>query len=132
MTIQAVHWNNKLDPLSGLKGAYGWATTPIYPENITLGIAPIAFAVFGLLMIAVSIWKHQRPVYIVYMFLSWAFAVSTSWWISVPRYVMAMFPIFILLGSLMHKKWDTIAGVLMSGALLCFFTVFFARGWWAF
>ena len=83
-------------------------------------------------MVVVSIWKRQRPVYIVYMFLSWALAVSTSWWISVPRYVMAMFPIFFLLGSLMRGKRDTIAIVLVSGALLCFFTIVFARGWWAF
>ncbi len=132
MTIQAVHWGTRLDPLSGLKDAYGWTVNALYPDNITVGIAPIAFAVFGLFMVVVSIWKRQRPVYIVYMFLSWALAVSTSWWISVPRYVMAMFPIFVLLGSLMRGKRDTIAIVLVSGVLLCFFTIVFARGWWAF
>jgi hypothetical protein len=132
MAIQALHWGTRLDPLSGLEGAYGWTMNAFYPDKITVGIAPIAFAVFGLLMVVVSIWKRQRPVYMIYMFLSWALAVSTSWWISVPRYVMTMFPIFSLLGSLMRGKRGTIAGVIVSGALLCFFTAVFARGWWAF
>jgi hypothetical protein len=51
---------------------------------------------------------------------------------SVPRYVMAMFPIFVLLGSLMRRKSEIIIGVLISGTLLCFFTAIFVRGWWAF
>jgi len=132
VTIQAVHWGNVLNPLSGLNAAFGWATTASYPDNITVGIAPIAFATFGLLMVAVGIWKRLRPVYIVYLFLSWAFAVSTSWWISVPRYVMAMFPIFFLFGLLMRRKALIVVGALVSGALLCYFTVLFTLGWWAF
>ncbi len=132
MTIQAVHWGTRLDPWSGLNGAFGWATTASYPDNLTVGMAPIAFATFGLLMVAVGIWKRLRPVYIVYMFLSWALAVSTSWWISVPRYVMAMFPIFFLFGLLMRRKEIIIFGTVVSGVLLCYFTAFFTLGWWAF
>jgi hypothetical protein len=132
MTIEATHWSNRLDPWGGLTGAYGWATGATYPDNVTIGIAPIAFAVFGLLMIGVSFWKRLRPAYIVYMFLSWGLAVSTSWWISVPRYVMAIFPMFILFGLLARRKAFTITGVLVSGGLLCYFTAVFVLGWWAF
>jgi hypothetical protein len=132
VTIEATHWNNKFEPWTGLTSAYSWALTASYPDNITIGIAPIAFAVFGLLMVGVSVWKHLRPVYTVYMFLSWALAISTSWWISVPRYVMAMFPMFMLLGILTDRKVVNIAIVIVSGALLCYFTVFFALGWWVF
>jgi Gpi18-like mannosyltransferase len=129
--IQSTHWSNNLDPWTGLTSAYGWATNAAYPSNITIGIAPILFALFGLLMVSIGIWRRLRPTYLVYMFLSWGLAISTSWWISVPRYVMAMFPMFILFGLLSNKK-TIIAGVFMSGALLCYFTIFFARGWWAF
>ena len=104
MEIQKTHWFNTFDPLKGLEAAISWATTKPYPENLTIGTAPIAFGIFGLVMFGLAVWKRFRPSYLVYLFLTWGLAVSTSWWISVPRYIMAMFPIFILLGALTHKK----------------------------
>jgi len=132
LTIQRAHWSNTFDPFTGLTQAYSWAVNATYPQNVTIGIAPIAFGVFGLLMVAIAAWRRMRPVYVVYLFLSWGLAVSTSWWISVPRYVMAMFPMFMLMGVLSKRKVVAFAIVLVSGALLIYFTVFFASGWWAF
>jgi hypothetical protein len=132
LTVEATHWSNRLDPTAGLTAAYSWATTGHFPTNITVGLAPLLFAIFGLLTIGVSAWRRMRPVYIVYMFFCWALAVSTSWWISVPRYVMGMFPMFMLMGLLSNRKPVNIAIAIVSGALLCYFTVFFALGWWAF
>jgi len=132
MDVEAAHWFNRLDPWSGLTSAYSWARDASYPDNITIGFAPLVFAAFGLVMVGVGVWRRLRPVYIVYMFLFWALAVSTSWWISVPRYIMAMFPMFILLGLLTNRKAINIAIVIASGVALCCFTVFFALGWWAF
>jgi hypothetical protein len=132
MEIQKEHWFNTLDPITGLKLAWSWATTRGYPDNLSIGIAPIVFAVYGLLMFGVAVLKRFRPVYLVYMFLTWGLAVSTSWWISVPRYIMAMFPMFILLGALTQKKWANavITAVFLGG--LVYFTASFALGWWAF
>lgn len=132
MAVEATHWFNTFDPLCGLERAFGLATTAVYPDNITIGIAPLFFAVLGLLMIGLGVWRHLRPSYIVYMFLSWGLAVSTSWWISVPRYTMAMFPMFLLLGLLTNRKAVNAAIVLASGVALCYFTVLFSLGWWAF
>ena len=132
LTVEAVHWFNRLDPKAGLTAAYSWARNASYPDNVTIGLAPLVFALFGLLMVGVSFWRRLRPVYIVYMFLSWGLAVSTSWWISVPRYVMAMFPMFMLFGLLSNRKAVNIAIVIVSGVFLCYFTVFFALDWWAF
>ena len=132
MTVEASHWFNTFDPISGLQRAYGLATTASYPDVITIGIAPLFFAVLGLLMIGVGVWRRLRPSYISYMFFCWGLAVSTSWWISVPRYIMAMFPMFLLLGLLTNRKAVNATIVLVSGAALCCFTAFFALGWWAF
>jgi len=132
MQIQSTHWGTNLDPWNGLTNAYGWATGASYPDNVTVGAAPIAFAVFGLVMVGISVLRRIRPVYTVYMFLSWGLAISTSWWISVPRYVMTLFPMFILLALLIRRKPVSIAVVITFGALLCYFTVLFSRGWWAF
>jgi hypothetical protein len=132
MEIEKTHWFNTLDPITGLKYAYSWATTRTYPDNLSIGIAPLIFAVYGLLMFGLAVWKRFRPVYLVYMFLTWGLAVSTSWWISVPRYIMAMFPMFILLGALTRNKWINTAIAVVFTVGLCYFTATFALGWWAF
>jgi hypothetical protein len=132
MSIEASHWNNRFDPISGLQAAWWWATNRPPMDGITIGAAPIAFAVFGLVMIIVAVWKRLRPSYITYMFMAWGVAVSTSWWISVPRYIMAMFPMFLVLATLTKRKAVNAAIVAFSVAWLCLFTVLFAMGWWAF
>jgi Gpi18-like mannosyltransferase len=133
MEIQRRHWYNTFDPLLGLSRAYGWANSNNYPDNVVIGIAPIAFAIFGLIMVGISVWKRLRPVYITYMFFTWVLAVSTSMWISVPRYIMAMFPMFMLFGLLSTKrKIVALTIIIVSVALLCYFTGVFAWGWFAF
>jgi hypothetical protein len=62
------------------------------------------------------------------MILSWMLAVSTSMWISVPRYIMAMFPMFILLGTLTKRKAVNAAIALAFALPMCYFTVLFAMG----
>ena len=132
VTVESTHWVTRLDPLAGVANMISCAVNAKYPDNLTIGIAPLVFAAFGLLMVGLAVWRRLRPSYIVYMFLSWALAVSTSWGISVPRYIMAMFPMFFLLGALTNKKAINVAIVLGSGVALCYFTVLFALGWWAF
>jgi hypothetical protein len=132
MEIERVHWSNRFDPIEGLKAAYYWASGASYPENISIGIAPLVFAVYGLFIFGLAVWKRLRPSYLVYMFLMWGLAVSTSWWISVPRYIMAMFPMFILLGVLSRNKAVNIVIAVSFGFGLCYFAAIFALGWWAF
>jgi len=129
--IERTHWSNSINPLTGLAQAFGAVNKP-FPENITIGVAPLAFAFLGLLAVAGGFVRRLRPSYTVYMLFTWMLAVSTAWWISVPRYVMAMFPMFILLGLLSRRKAVTIAVTVASVAALCFFTVLFTLGKWAF
>ena len=69
MAIEASNWNNTFDPWKGLTAAWYWAGSGQFAYNLTIGVAPIAFAVFGLVMIGVGVWKRLRPSYILYMFL---------------------------------------------------------------
>jgi len=132
MEIERTHWSQYLDPLRGLDNAWGWAINAAFPENITVGSAQIIFAVFGLLVVITGFLLRFRLSYNVYMLLTWMLSVSTAWWISVPRYVMAMFPMFILLGFLARKGIFHYVITIVFTAALCFFTVLFARGSWAF
>ncbi len=125
-------WHNTINPFLGLSQAWGWATTAAFPKNVTIGAAPIAFGVIGLLAILAGLKLRLRLSYNLYMLLTWALAVSTSWWISVPRYILAMFPMFILLGLLAKRKIVNVTLILCSSGALCFFTMLFAMGLWAF
>jgi hypothetical protein len=126
--IERVHWYSTLDPVAGLRNALGWAFNADYPENLLLGIAPIAFACFGLVMVIFGFIRRLRPSHLVYMLLSWMLAVSYSFWISPPRYIMAMFPMFILLGTITKNKILNFAIVVFFGIALCYFTYLFSLG----
>ena len=132
VTIERVHWFSTLDPIKGLKSAYNVALTWGYPYNMLLGVAPIAFAAFGLAMVIFGVYRRFRPSYLVCMLLSWMLAVAYSWWISPPRYIMVMFPMFILMGSLTGKKTVNIAITAFSIVLLCYFTALFSLGYTVF
>lgn len=125
-------WYNTVNPLLGLKQAWSWATTAAFPENITIGAAPIAFGAVGFLAVLAGLKLRLRLSYNLHMLLTWSLSVSTSWWISVPRYILAMFPMFMLVGLLANRKIVSGALILVSSGTLCFFTVLFAMGRWAF
>lgn len=132
MTVQRVHWYETLDPLTGLTRALNWPSHSIFPDNIILGYAQVIFAVFGLVMILAALKFKLRPSYQVYMLLTWMLAVSISFWLSIPRYILAMFPMFLVLALVSTKKRVTIAIVAVSTAGLLFFTWLFATGAFAF
>jgi hypothetical protein len=132
MEVQQVHWFNTLDPLTGLSRTWGWATSSAFPENLILGYAPLVFGIFGLLMLIFGYLRKLRPSYLIYMLLSWMLALSTSMWISVPRYVMAMFPMFILLGTLTRSKAVNSAVAALFVGALSYFTFLFALGYFVF
>jgi hypothetical protein len=132
MTVERVHWYNTLDPWSGFMGVIGWALNSSYPESVTIGWAPLAFGVFGLVMIAVGLARRFRPSYLAYMVVTWMLALSTSFWLSVPRYIMGMFPMFMLIAILTKGKAATAIVTIAFGVFLVYFTTLFASGQWAF
>ena len=125
MEIERVNWNQTINPVAGFQSSLQWSFSAPFPEN-TYTIAELAFAAAGLSAVAVGFWLRFRLSYTVYMLLAWMLSVSMSQWMSVPRYVLAMFPMFILLGVLTQKKTAHWAVTLSFSALLCFFTVLFA------
>jgi Gpi18-like mannosyltransferase len=134
--IERTHWSETLNPIDGLLGAAGWSTNGTYPNSLMIGYAQIIFAALGLTMVImgfIAAYKHKlRPSYAVYMLLIWMLAVSTSFWISIPRYVLSMFPMFMFFAVLSRKKTSTITITVVSFAALAFFTWLFASGEWAF
>ena len=129
--IQRMHWHQNLNPLSGLKEALNWAINASLYENVTVGYAQIIFAILGLMGVIGS-FLRLRPSYSVYMLLTWMMSVSTSFWLSIPRFTLVMFPLFILLGLTGHRKNFNYIAIPISSSSLAFFTILFTLGEWAF
>ncbi len=92
----------------------------------------LAFVLIGFFAIVLG-WKYLRPSYKVWMILNWLLFVSTSFVLSVPRYTLTLFPIFILMAVASVKyRWLQFLFIAWSLLYLSFFVSLFAKGWWAF
>jgi hypothetical protein len=132
MEVERTHWYQTLDPLTGLSRALSWSSYNAFPDGFTIGYAQVIFAALGLVMVLAGYKLKLRPSYQVYMLFTWMLAVSTGFWISVPRYVLMMFPMFLVLALVSKKKLVTVAITAVSLVGLFFFTWLFASGAWAF
>jgi hypothetical protein len=127
--IMEEHWYKKiLPPWVGIHNAW----TRIFRFNLTEGLFEFIFIVFSFLC-TVWCWVALRPSYAVWMTLNWLLITSTTFVVSVPRYCLALFPIFIILARLASAR--PLAGRIITATslfLLALFAMKFAHGTWAF
>jgi len=73
-----------------------------------------------------------RPCYSLYLGFSWVIIFFNNFTISSPRYLVVVFPIFILLARFTRAEWlrDSIAFLFALFYGIC--AMHFARGWWTF
>jgi hypothetical protein len=129
-SIQSTHFFQDFNPLAGWESAIGHWKTAGYPFNLTIGVFQLVFATFGYLMIAAGHKLKLRPSYQICMLFTWFFAVSTSFWLSVPRYILVVFPQFIVLGLLSTRKSVTIIITVLSLVGFVYYAWWFATGQW--
>ena len=100
---------------------------------VTVYLAPLV--AIGLLT-ATTVWtlygKGSRPSYAVYTGLTLLSFVTLSWPISVPRYLMGVFTIFIVAGGLGRRRWFGPPLFVASALLFGMCTTLFVSGHWAF
>jgi Gpi18-like mannosyltransferase len=117
-------------PLTGIDNAIGsMSRAPTEAEMI--GTQEVLFIALGLVCTIVS-WFKLRPAYSVWMTGNWLLFVSVSFVLSVPRYTLTMFPIYILFAMLARRRvW---LGVITFWSILylSFFASMFVWGRWAF
>ena len=127
--IMEKQWYKKLAPTwLGIRDV--WLRIPHF--NLTEGLHEFLFIVFSFLC-TVWCWIKLRPSYAVWMTLNWLLINSTTYVVSVPRYCLTLFPIFILLAQVSAKR--PLAGQIISALsllLLALFAAKFAHGTWAF
>ncbi|HEV7683487.1 MAG TPA: mannosyltransferase family protein [Pyrinomonadaceae bacterium] len=117
-------------PITGIDNALG-SLTRAPSEAEMIGMQEVIFITLGLVCTIVS-WFKLRPAYSVWMTGNWLMFVSVSFVLSVPRYTLTMFPIYILFSLLATRRvWFAIISF-WSILYLSFFAGIFAWGRWAF
>lgn len=120
-------------PWQALASLWAAVSTPrADPGWLMIYLAPLLAI---LLLAATTVWAlvaaRGRPSYAVYAGLSLLIFASVSWPISVPRYILGVFPIFLMLGGFARSR---VGGAVLVGSaiILGFMTAEFALGRWAF
>ncbi len=117
-------------PITGIDSALGsLSRSPGEAEMI--GMQEVLYIALGLACTVVS-WLKLRPAYSVWMTGNWLLFVSVSFVLSVPRYTLTMFPIYILFSLLATRRVWLAAITVWSIVYLSFFVSVFTRGGWAF
>ena len=127
--IMEEHWYKKLaPPWVGIRDV--WLRIPSF--NLQEGLFEFTFIVFSFLC-TIWCWITLRPTYAVWMTFNWLLVNSTTYVVSVPRYCLTLFPIFILLAGLAAAR-PLVGRILtvVSLLLLAVFAMKFAHGTWAF
>lgn len=121
-------------PWAGLWSAWQGALA-VQPTEFwaTVYLAPMAaLVVLGLTTIWTIVGRGGRPSYAVYCGIAFLSFASLTWPISVPRYVMGAFPIFIAAAHIGRRPWLGpplfVASTLLFGVCL----TLFVTGHWAF
>ncbi len=125
-----IHWNRHLaPPWVSLVNAFGKVTHGPGAQLVANQSLEIGFT---LLMIAVLVagWHALRPSYLAYMALSILVPMSTSNLMSMPRFALVLFPMFVILARWGERPWANNVILAFSLPLLGLFTVLFADWYW--
>jgi len=88
--------------------------------------------IMALIFLALIIWaliKKIRPSYLIFMIPAYLLPTFTGSFSSMPRYVLACFPLFYLLGNLKNNKLKK-SIIVISLLLLSWAFMRFSRGYW--
>ncbi len=96
-----------------------------------IGIQVLLFLTIGLAATIAACFT-LRPSYSVWMAANWLLIASLTWDLSAPRYVLALFPMFILFARLARSRDFNAAITIWSLLSMGSFIANFLRGAWAF
>jgi len=133
MTYQREHWYRYFRwPWEGIWETIKRVDNPKTIDAHMTGIQELFFVVVGLAALLIG-WNKLRNSYRIWMLLNWLLFVSTSFVLSVPRYTLTLFPIFILMAIAARRYWSLkVLFVVWSILFMAAYVVQFVRGMWAF
>ncbi len=130
--IQSEHWFKSLAwPWIGIGGVVGRLGGGSLEDVAILGVAELAAIGLGLAGTVVALLRF-RAAWTVWMAGNWLLFVGTSYVLSVPRYDLAMFPLFAWFALMAERRWVGVGLGAVSVILLLWFSARFVTGAWAF
>jgi len=131
VTVQRDHWSHSFAaPWFGLDAALRGISWRVPWEKLTVGGGEIAGGIAAYLVAALS-WLRLRPADAVYATVVTVLVTFLPFWLSIPRYLLGMYPLFLLAGRI-RRQWLYLPLVGVSFVTLIFFGLAFGRGYWAF
>lgn len=125
-----VHWHRHLAaPWVSIWNGFHLISSAHAAQTISYQSLELVFTAFMLVMLALA-FRTLRWSYWVYMLLSTVVPLSTSSLMSMPRFALVLFPIFMLLAIWGKRPAVNNAVVAFSLPLLGLFTVLFADWYW--
>jgi len=100
-------------------------------EAEMVGAQELYFVALGFICTIVS-WIKLRPLYAMWMTGNWLLFTSVTFFLSMPRYTLTLFPIFILFALVAANRFWNVVITVWSLLFLALFISLFVRGWWAF
>ncbi len=119
-------------PWDGVRGTYNmmWSDPPTNAQM--LGVQEFVFLMLGAVS-TIACWRVLRPAYAVWMAGNWLLFSSIGFVLSIPRYTLVLFPIYLLFAKLaVARLWVKILITTWSLLYLALFASLFVRGHWAF
>jgi hypothetical protein len=130
--VQSEHWFKHLqDPVTSIRGMIESAAGRTTNDRQMFVTQELLFLGVGLVATVLA-FRFSRPSYAVWALLNLLLFASTSWIQSTPRYVITLFPIFLLLAQATRRPWVAMFATAWSFGMFVWFTTLFATGRWAF
>lgn len=129
LTYQREHWSNGLNLniaenlTSYVNNAFTWN-----PEDAACMWIPLIVLVFSVILLAFYGLRKIRISYIAYVLAYLFTCLCATWLISGPRYIMGLFPIYIILALLSKNRFRNFIITFISLLLLCCYAIAYIWG----
>ena len=132
LRIQHEHWYKSLDwPWNGINATLGWLSST-HPDNVLMqGWMELTFIAIGLVATVHAAFRFRLS-WFVWMAGNLLLFVSTSFVMSVPRYALTLFPLYVSLAVISRRSLVLALISAASIGALIYFAGRFATGAWAF
>lgn len=118
-------------PWTGIRNVYRVIWSRQLEQSQMGGVYELAFIALGAVG-TIACGFLLRPTYTVWMAFDWLLVTSVGFVISVPRFTLSMFPLFILFAKLAERRSWFNAITVWSLLLMALFISKFVQGQWAF
>jgi len=131
VAVQREHWSHSpAAPWVGFAAAIRSISWRVPWEKLTVGGGEIAGGVAAYATATLS-WLRLRPSDAAYATVLTVMVTFLPFWLSIPRYLLSMYPLFLLVGRI-RSHWVYVVLLGASFAAQIIFGLAFGRGYWAF